>query len=90
MLNGKYNFFRLGLNTVKVLPLVYDDSLSYYEQICRLMFYVNDLAKYVDEEVPRLIRELTPGIVDEALQNYGLVDNYDSSTETLTLTLKRG
>lgn len=27
----------------KVLPLVYDDSLSYYEVLCRVVKYINDL-----------------------------------------------
>ena len=27
----------------KVLPLVYDDSLSYYEVLCKLVTYVNGL-----------------------------------------------
>ena len=27
----------------KVLPLVYDDSLSYYEMLCKITNYVNDI-----------------------------------------------
>lgn len=27
----------------KVLPLVYDDSLSYYEVLCKVVQYINDL-----------------------------------------------
>ena len=27
----------------KVLPLVYDDSLSYYEILCKVVKYINDL-----------------------------------------------
>lgn len=27
----------------KVLPLVYDDSLSYYEVLCKVVKYINDL-----------------------------------------------
>lgn len=40
----------------KVLPLVYDDSLSYYEVLCKVVQYINniidsenDVIKYVDE-----------------------------------------
>ena len=29
----------------KVLPLVYDDSLSYYEILCKVVKYINDLIK---------------------------------------------
>ena len=42
----------------KVLPLVYDDSLSYYEQVCKLTKKMNDII----EEVNRI-----PEIVAEAL-----------------------
>lgn len=34
--------FSLGC-TAKVLPLVYDDSLSYYEEVCRLVKKINEL-----------------------------------------------
>lgn len=34
--------FSLGCTT-KVLPLVYDDSLSYYEEVCRLVKKINEL-----------------------------------------------
>lgn len=27
----------------KVLPLVYDDSLSYYETLCKMVTYINDM-----------------------------------------------
>lgn len=29
----------------KVLPLVYDDSLSYYEVLCKIVDYINNLIK---------------------------------------------
>ena len=32
----------------KVLPLVYDDSLSYYEAICKLVHKVNELVEYIN------------------------------------------
>ena len=41
---------------LKVLPLVYDDSLSYYELLCKVVNYINNLIdtnnhiiEYVDE-----------------------------------------
>lgn len=33
----------------KVLPLVYDDSLSYYEVLCKVVDYINDLIKNNNE-----------------------------------------
>lgn len=32
----------------KVIPLVYDDSLSYYEVLCKLVNYLNDVIQNVD------------------------------------------
>ena len=32
----------------KVLPLVYDDSLSYYELLCKVVQYLNDVIANVD------------------------------------------
>lgn len=41
----------------KILPLTYDDSLSYYELLCKLIDYINhaneDIAR-LQEEVERL------------------------------------
>lgn len=48
----------------KVLPLVYDDSLSYYELLCKVVDYIN---KLIEDEA-----ELSEGFVE--LKSY--VDNY--------------
>ena len=53
----------------KVLPLVYDDSLSYYELLCKVVEKLNEVIELTDE---------TKKIVDE-LKNY--VDNYFGSPE---------
>ena len=37
---GKFRFW-----CQKVLPLVYDDSLSYYEVLCKIVDYINNLIK---------------------------------------------
>lgn len=53
----------------KVLPLVYDDSLSYYELLCKVVEKLNEVIELTDE---------TKVIVDK-LKNY--VDNYFGSPE---------
>lgn len=53
----------------KVLPLVYDDSLSYYELLCKVVAKLNEVIELTDE---------TKKIVD-TLKNY--VDNYFGSPE---------
>ena len=45
----------------KVLPLVYDESLSYYEILCKVVKYINDLIKS-DEEI---IENIEINIVQE-------------------------
>lgn len=54
-----------------VIPLVYDDSLSYYEVLCKVVKYINDLIesdKAIVEDIEELRNEL--GIVQEWIDNY--------------------
>ena len=58
----------------KVLPLVYDDSLSYYEVLCKVVDYINKLIeqdKIFGDELTKLREDLT------TVQNW--IDNYDTS-----------
>ena len=48
----------------KVLPLVYDDSLSYYETLCKFIEYLNGLG----EDVKEVVKEM------QDLKDY--VDNF--------------
>lgn len=58
----------------KVLPLVYDNSLSYYEVLCKAVDYINELIeqdKIFGDELTKLKEDLT------TVQNW--IDNYDTS-----------
>lgn len=58
----------------KVLPLVYDDSLSYYEVLCKVVDYINKLIaqdKIFGTELTKLQSDL------KVVQNW--IDNYDTS-----------
>ena len=58
----------------KVLPLVYDDSLSYYELLCKVYEYVNSIIeedKTLSDEIDELKQELA--IVKK------WIDNFDTS-----------
>lgn len=67
--------------SVKILPLTYDDSLSYYEQVCKLTNKMNEIVEFIN------------GNFSEAIQNYidkkfnDLMINviYDEATETIIL-----
>jgi hypothetical protein len=58
----------------KVLPLVYDDELSYYEVICKCVDYINNLIdndKAIINDVEKLRQEL------KKVQEW--IDNYDTN-----------
>ena len=58
----------------KVLPLVYDDSLSYYEVLCKVVNYINNLIdtnNHIIEYVDELKAEL------QQVQEW--IDNFDTS-----------
>lgn len=70
----------------KVLPLVYDNSLSYYEVLCKVVTYINNLIdsdKEIIEDVEALQREIE--LIHEWMDKYGknfekyakeLIDDY--------------
>lgn len=58
----------------KVLPLVYDNSLSYYEVLCKVVEYINNLIKTdvdIIEDVDALKNDL------KVVQEW--IDNFDTS-----------
>lgn len=65
-------FFRFWC--YKVLPLVYDDSLSYYEVLCKVVDYINKLIeqdRVFGEEIDKLKADMV------TVQNW--IDNFDTS-----------
>ena len=55
----------------KVLPLVYDDSLSYYEVLCKVVKYINELIdsdKEIVDEIDKLKADMT--IVQAWIDNF--------------------
>ena len=55
----------------KVLPLVYDDSLSYYEVLCKVVKYINELIeadKVLSDELEDLRGDLN--VVQEWIKNF--------------------
>ena len=54
-----------------VLPLVYDDSLSYYEVLCKAVKYINDLIdsdKAIIDDMDELRKEMA--IVENWIENF--------------------
>ena len=55
------DFKRFRFWCQKVLPLVYDDSLSYYEVLCKVVDYINNIIKDMqttDTEITELQNEI--------------------------------
>lgn len=53
----------------KVLPLVYDDSLSYYEILCKVVNYLNKVIEDVNS-----IPDYIDGVIDEKLSDEHLME----------------
>lgn len=56
----------------KVLPLVYDESLSYYEVLCKVVKYINELIDS-DKEIVSDINDLRTELTE--VQNW--IDNFN-------------
>ena len=72
MNNCDKDFFRFWC--YKVLPLVYDDSLSYYEILCKVVDYINNLIetdKVQSADIEKLKQEI------QEVRKW--VDNFDTS-----------
>ena len=62
----------------KVLPLVYDNSLSYYEVLCKVVEYINkliDTDREIFEDIDALQKDMA--IVKE------WIDNFDDNARTI-------
>lgn len=67
----------------KVLPLVYDDSLSYYELLCKVVSKLNELAENqnnLSEDIKQVAKDLNdfkeqvPGMIEQKVEEW--LNNY--------------
>lgn len=63
----------------KVLPLIYDDSLSYYEILCKLVNKMNEIIAFLSGTITGTIKEYLNEQFNELMINA----IYDSETETI-------
>ena len=63
----------------KVLPLVYDDSLSYYETLCKTTGKLNEVIDIINNELEQYIRDRIDALFIDSV--------YIPETETLVLVL---
>lgn len=65
--------------TQSILPLVFDDSMSYYEAVARLVNTVNQLITLINGGVDENLKEY----IDERFDNLMINAIYDTKTETI-------
>lgn len=64
-----------------ILPLVFDDSMSYYETVCKLVYTVNQLIGIINGDLSDNIKQY----IDEQFNNIMITAIYDPETETILL-----
>lgn len=64
-----------------ILPLVFDDSISYYEAISRLIYTVNQLVLLINNSIDENLKSYIDSKFDSLMINA----IYDEKTETIVL-----
>lgn len=80
----------------KVLPLTYDESLSYYEVLCKLRDYINEMGKRLDdygEQVLAASKAYTDGEIAKSVHQYNqalrqLENDYNEFADNVTGALR--
>ncbi len=65
----------------KILPVVYDDSLSYYENICKLTYKMNEIIDNINNEFETVISQK----IDEFFNDIMVNAIYKEDEETIYL-----
>ena len=69
-----------------ILPLVYDESLSYYEMLCKLTGKMNDVIEVINGSIPPVLEEY----ISEKIQDIYADITYVPETLSLRFELKDG
>lgn len=67
----------------KVIPLAFDESMSYLEDISHLKFKINEIIEFIDDVLEEKINDY----INEKFNDIMLNSMYDANTETLILYL---
>jgi hypothetical protein len=65
----------------KILPVSYDDSLSYYEQLCKLTNKMNEIVDFINGNFSEPIQNY----IDKKFNDLMINAIYDEATETIVL-----
>lgn len=67
--------------SAKILPVSYDDSLSYYEQMCKLTNKMNEIVEFINGN----LGEVVQNYIDKKFNDLMINAIYDEATETIIL-----
>lgn len=69
----------------KVLPAIYDDSLSYYELLCKVVAYLNDMAIQTEKQFNKLETEFNElkSFVDNYFDNLDVQDEINKKLDDM-------
>ena len=73
MLNNQSDIHNMHITPLrywcqKILPLVYDDSISYYELLCKVVTYLNKVINTVNEIPDYIDNEIAERLTDEHIK----------------------
>ncbi len=71
----------------KVLPLVYDESLSYYEQLCKILYSLNDTIEAVTD-IQTAISDIGGNVTELTEKVNAMVSEIDSFEKNVNDTLQ--
>ena len=71
--------------TTKVIPLAFDESMSYYEQLCKLTAKMNEIINFANNELTERLKQY----INQEFNNMMVDSMYDAETETLILYLRK-
>lgn len=71
-----------GFYCQKILPLTYDNSLSYYEQLCKTTHKINEVIQLINGDITQSLKDY----IDEHFNELMINASYDASTKTIYFT----
>lgn len=75
-----------GFYCQMVLPLTYDNSLSYYEQLCKITHKINEVIQLINGDITQSLKDY----IDEHFNELMINASYDASTKTIFFTKGAG
>lgn len=69
-----------------ILPLTYDNSLSFYEQLCKTTYKINEIIQLINGDITKSLQEY----IDQHFNDLMINASYDESTKTIYFTKGAG